>query len=204
MSVEEQMAVLNLKQIQAQKMKIQEAEMAALPKSISVTYIASEGYYSHRGRSRAAKRDPYRFNQNVPVEITILEDVKYFLFLGKTNPKMWKVDSGIDAKKVLDQEKAKEVESKKKGLAKKKAQAKKARDARAAKKKPKTAREKGLDAAEAQTKANKLKKLEDEIEDEENTQILEDAKKTKIPKEVIEANKKAQEAHNKAVEGVDE
>ena len=198
MSVEDQMQVLNYKKINADKLEKQKSAMSKLPYSISVTYTGDESFYSHRGRSRAAKRDPYRFSKDIPVEVTIKEDIKFFMFLGKTNKKMWTVKSGAEAKNVLD------AEVEKKGLARKKAQAEKMRKARASRKKTKEARDIGLEEAEENVKEAEITTLESEIKTQEEAKILEEAEaKSKIPAEVIEANKKAQEEFNKT-EGVEE
>lgn len=204
MSVEDQMQVLNYKKINADKLEKQKSAMSKLPYSISVTYTGDESFYSHRGRSRAAKRDPYRFSKDIPVEVTIKEDIKFFMFLGKTNKKMWTVKSGAEAKNVLDAEAEKVAEVEKKGLARKKAQAEKMRKARASRKKTKEARDIGLEEAEENVKEAEITTLESEIKTQEEAKILEEAEaKSKIPAEVIEANKKAQEEFNKT-EGVEE
>ena len=131
-NVEDEIAMLNYKEVQKTKLARQEAELEQLPKAINVTYIGDlQSGYSHKGRSRQRSNDPYRFYKDIPITITDPADVKYFYL--RANKEIFKVElveAGVSKPKVevqsepvldaeLEKQKAKAEEIAKKEEAKK-------------------------------------------------------------------------------------
>lgn len=85
MSVKNDMQVLNQKKLDLAKLKKQQIELNDLPKSITVKYVGEKNMFSHKGRSKLAGRNPYRFNKwnedtkEGALVITEPEDIKFFL-----------------------------------------------------------------------------------------------------------------------------
>ncbi len=89
--VNEEIAVLEWMKMQKVKGVTQSEEFAKLPKLIYVTYLGPSNQFMHTGRSRSARREPFRFQKDLPYAITKAEDVKFFI-------QKCKVDKGFPFK----------------------------------------------------------------------------------------------------------
>ena len=78
-SINDEIVILEWMRAQKVKGVTQAEEFAKLPKLIYVTYVGSEQQFMHTGRSRAARREPFRFQKDIPYAITEPEDVKFFI-----------------------------------------------------------------------------------------------------------------------------
>lgn len=84
-NIDDEIRVLNSAKYEKQRMNRQNEEFAKLPKGIYVTYVGKLSYYSHRGQSQFAKRNPYAFYKDKPFLITNKVDISYFTKLSKRN-----------------------------------------------------------------------------------------------------------------------
>lgn len=79
--IDAEIAVLQYKQRNKAKKVIQDQEFSELPKLIHVTYNGDENQFMHNGRSKLAKKNPFRFQKGKDKYIAMNqpEDIKYFL-----------------------------------------------------------------------------------------------------------------------------
>lgn len=75
----EEIAILEWKKTLRHRASLQQQEFDALPKVIYVTYTGGDNQYMHSGRSRAARRNPFRFVKGTPIAVTEPEDIKFFM-----------------------------------------------------------------------------------------------------------------------------
>lgn len=74
----EEIAILEWKQLQRTKIQRQKAQFDSLPDLIHVTYVGDKNQFMHTGRSRAARANPFHFQRGIAIAISQKEDIKYF------------------------------------------------------------------------------------------------------------------------------
>ena len=90
-TIDDEIRILNLKKYEKQRLARQNEELAKLPSGILVTLTGNKEYFSHSGRSRMAKRDPYAFYKGKPLLIKEPEDIKYFMRVAKLKKPMFAI-----------------------------------------------------------------------------------------------------------------
>ncbi len=98
-TIDDEIRILNLKKYEKQRMDKQKARFAKLPSAILVTLIGGKKeYFSHSGRSRMAKRQPFAFYKGKPLLVKEPEDIIYFMRVAKLAKPMFSVKK-IDLEK---------------------------------------------------------------------------------------------------------
>lgn len=77
--IDNEIAILQYRQREKVKKGIQDEELAKLPKLIHVTYTGDINQFMHNGRSKSAKKNPFRFQKDKYIAMNQPEDIKYFL-----------------------------------------------------------------------------------------------------------------------------
>lgn len=99
-TIDDEIRILDLKKYEKGRMEKQKERFAKLPSALLITLITKE-YYSHSGRSRMARRQPYAFNKGIPLLVKEPEDIVYFMRVAKLDSPMFTIKE-VDLKEYED------------------------------------------------------------------------------------------------------